>query len=130
MSFTKPYFAPQLYIPNGTFDVSFYEKAFGAKELWRWNNTDSSIHLVEFSIGKAVFHLHEELNPVRSYTPAQKDLSTGIIGLFVTDVDAVIKSAIAAGATVTSPTLDFEDGYSQGEVHDPFGHMWIIEKRI
>lgn len=127
---SKPTFAPQLYIPSGTFDVSFYEKALGAKELRRFSNDDGSIHVVEFSIGDAMFHLHEETPRLHLYAPIQKDFSTVIIGLFVPDVDAVMESAIAAGAKVISPAQDYDYGYRQGEVRDPFGHVWMIEKRI
>ncbi|MEP7254545.1 MAG: hypothetical protein ABI666_02160, partial [Ferruginibacter sp.] len=56
----KTFFAPQLYIPNGVTDTSFYEKAFGAVELRRFTNDDSSIHVVEFSIDGNLFHLHEQ----------------------------------------------------------------------
>jgi PhnB protein len=54
------YFAPQLFIKNGTKDISFYEKAFGAIELMKLTNDDGSIHVAELSIDGAVFHLHEE----------------------------------------------------------------------
>ena len=29
---------------------------------------------------------------------------------------------------VLSPVIDYEYGYRQGEIKDPFGHHWIIEK--
>jgi len=31
-------FAPQLYIPHGITDISFYERSFGAIELRRFSN--------------------------------------------------------------------------------------------
>lgn len=43
------FFAPQLYIANGVTDISFYEKAFGAIELRRWNNDDGTLHVAELS---------------------------------------------------------------------------------
>lgn len=51
------FFAPQLYIPNGVTDISFYEKAFGAVELRRFSNDDDSIHVSELSINGALFHV-------------------------------------------------------------------------
>jgi PhnB protein len=39
-------------------------------------------------------------------------------------------NAVAAGATVTQPAKDYEYGYRQGEFQDPFGHLWLIEKKI
>ena len=38
--------------------------------------------------------------------------------------------AVRAGATEISATKDYEYGYRQGEIKDPFGHHWLIEKKI
>jgi len=46
------------------------------------------------------------------------------------DVHAVFNKAIAAGATVISPVEDYDYGYRQGTLQDPFGHQWIIQCRI
>src|ERR1043166_6642446 len=43
-------FAPQLFISNGIKDISFYEKAFAAREQMRFSNDDGSIHVAELSI--------------------------------------------------------------------------------
>jgi PhnB protein len=52
------------------------------------------------------------------------------MGLMVADPDSVIEKAIAAGATVISPMQDYDYGYRQGDIRDPFGHQWMIEKVI
>ncbi|HEX8024546.1 hypothetical protein, partial [Mucilaginibacter sp.] len=57
---TKPTFAPQLAIPHGVTDISFYIKALGAVELRRFSNDDGSIHVSELSVDGTLFHLHEE----------------------------------------------------------------------
>ena len=62
----KTFFAPQLFIENGIFDISFYEKAFGAVELRRYSNDDGSIHVAELLIDGAIFHLHEQNNKKES----------------------------------------------------------------
>jgi PhnB protein len=50
--------------------------------------------------------------------------------LFVSDVDEVMRNAIKAGAVETNPAKDYEYGYRQGEIKDPFGHHWMIQKKI
>lgn len=127
---TTPTFAPQLYIPNGVRDVDFYMKGLGAVELRRFSNDDGTIHVSELSIGGAVFHLHEETKNPASFSPDRHQGSTVTIGLFVEDVDAYMAKAVAAGATVTSPAQDYDYGYRQGNVVDPFGHIWMFESRI
>jgi PhnB protein len=123
-------FAPELFIPNGVTDISFYEKAFGAIELRRFGNNDGSIHVSELLLGKSMFHLHEQTAHSNVLSPASAATTTVTIGLFVDDVHAVVKQAEAAGATITSPVQDYDYGYRQGSIRDPFGHLWQIQKAI
>lgn len=126
----KTFFAPQLYIKPGVTDISFYEKAFGAIELRRFSNDDGSIHVAELTIGEALFHIHEEKLIAGQFNPQGINGTTILIGLFVPKVDEVISKAIAAGATLVSPAESYDYGYRQGEIKDPFGHVWMIEMKI
>ncbi|AMR31044.1 bleomycin resistance protein [Mucilaginibacter sp. PAMC 26640] len=123
-------FAPMLYIPSGITDVSFYENAFDARELRRFINEDGTIHVSELIIGNAIFHLHEPTNNTSASNPAAMGYTTVVIGLFVDDVHAIVTQAEAAGARIVSPVEDYDYGYRQGEVIDPFGHRWQIQKAI
>lgn len=125
----KPFFAPQLFLNNGVKDISFYAKAFGATENLCFRNDDGSIHVAELSINGTIFHLHEVTKPY-FFSPEKYNGTTAIIGLFVSDVDAVMNTAIEAGAIEVSPAKDYEYGYRQGEIKDPFGHLWLIQKKI
>jgi PhnB protein len=122
-------FAPQLMIDKGVNDISFYAKAFNAKEHFCIRNDDGSVHVAELSIDDAIFHVHEVTQP-NYFTPETHNGTTALIGLFVPDVDAVMNSAIKAGATLISKAKTYEYGYRQGIVEDPFGHRWLIEKII
>ena len=126
----KTYFAPHLYIPGGITDISFYEKAFGAVELRRFNNEDGTVHVAELSIDGALFHIHEDKIAAGQFSPTKVNGTTALIGLFVPDVDIVMTNAINAGATIVSPAQSYDYGYRQGEIKDPFGHIWLIEKEI
>jgi PhnB protein len=125
----KLFFAPQLLINNGVKDISFYANAFGATENFCLRNDDESVHVAELSIDGTIFHLHEVTKPY-FFSPDKHNGTTAIIGLFVPDVDAVMNKAIAAGAVEISPAKDYEYNYRQGEIKDPFGHHWLIEKKI
>ena len=127
---TKPFFAPQLFINNGVTDISFYKNAFGASENLCLRDEDGTIHVAELSIDGAIFHLHEVTANPAFFSPEKHNGTSTLIGLFVEDVDAVMKSAIKAGAIEISPAKDYEYGYRQGEIKDPFGHHWLIEKKI
>lgn len=125
----KPFFAPQLLINNGVKDISFYANAFGATEHFCLRNDDESVHVAELSIDGTIFHLHEVTKP-HFFSPEKHKGTTAIIGLFVSNVSAVMNKAIQAGAVEISPAKDYEYGYRQGEIEDPFGHHWLIEKKI
>jgi len=125
----KPFFAPQLLINNGVKDISFYANAFGATEHFCLRNDDESVHVAELSIDGTIFHLHEVTKP-HFFSPEKHKGTTAIIGLFVSNVSAVMNKAIQAGAVEISPVKDYEYGYRQGEIEDPFGHHWLIEKKI
>ena len=126
----QTFFAPELFINNGVKDISFYEKAFGAKEQLRFNNDDGSLHVVELSINGVIFHIHEITAKQYFFSPDKNNGSTVCIGLFVPDVDEVISMAIKAGAVEINPAQDYEYGYRQGTIKDPFGHYWQIQKKI
>ena len=126
----KPFFAPELFITNGVTDISFYQKAFGATEQMRFSNDDGSIHVVELSIGEAIFHIHEITAKQHFFSPEKNSGTTVCIGLFVPSVDEVMSRAIEAGAIEMSPAQDYEYGYRQGTIKDPFGHYWQIQEKI
>jgi PhnB protein len=123
-------FVPVLSIGHGVTNIEFYKDAFGAIELWRINNPDGSVHVAAFSINGTVFRLHEESKDGRNLSPDKAGCTTVTIGLSVEDVHAVFAKAVATGATVLSPVIDYEYGYRQGEIKDPFGHHWLIEKLL
>ncbi len=130
MTINKPFFAPQLFIPNGITDISFYFKAFGAVEIKPWRNDDGSIHVVELSINGCIFHLHEERPAKGQLEPTKINGVTTLIGFFVDDVDRVIEKALQAGAILLSPAQDYDYGYRQGNILDPFGHQWMLQMKI
>ena len=126
----KVSFAPELFIANGVKDISFYANAFGAIELRRFSNDNGSIHVAELSIEGTIFHIHEITQDPYFFSPGTNDGTTIRIGLFVPDVDKVMENAIKAGAIEISPVQDYEYGYRQGIIKDPFGHIWQIQKEI
>ncbi len=126
----KPLFAPELFVNNGVTDISFYENAFDAKEVMRFSNDDGSLHVAELSIEGTIFHIHEITANKDFFSPGKHNGTTIRIGLFVADVDEVINKALKAGAIEISPAQDYEYGYRQGIIKDPFGHYWQIQKKI
>ena len=124
------HFAPHLAIKVLRPAISFYEKAFKAKTIRTWDNPDGSIHVAEMALGNRLFHLHEETTRNNQLSPETTASTTVVIGVFTTTPDELFNSAIAAGGTSGSPMQDYEYGYRQGTLVDPFGHQWLIQKRL
>ena len=129
-SFNAVSFAPMLTIPPGTKDLSFYQDAFGASIARHWLNDDGSIHVAELSIGDELFHVKEEKSGSAVLSPLTVRATTVTIGLFTNEADKLFNSAIEAGALELSPMTDYDYGYRQGDIKDPFGHHWVLQKSI
>ena len=96
----------------------------------RRTNDDGSVHVAELTIDGALFHLHEEVSRISELSPETLKATTIAIGLFVSDPHAVMAKAVAAGGTEIDPVTDYDYNYRQGCLADPFGHHWLIEKKI
>ena len=102
----------------------------GVVELGRWSNDDGSVHVAELSFQGALFHIREESAKQSNLSPATAGGNTVIIGVFVNDVDTIVDRAVAEGAALLSPAQDYDYSYRQASIKDPFGHHWLIEKKI
>lgn len=124
------FFAPHLAIKIVRPAVEFYQKAFGAKVLRTWDNADGSIHVAEMEIEGCMFHLHEEVLRAQQLSPDTMKATTVLIGLFTPDPDKLMQQAAEAGGTITSQIQSYDYGYRQGVITDPFGHQWLLQKKI
>ena len=118
---------PMLYMKDLGAALDFYKKAFGAQERWRIDH-EGNVHVAEMSISPVLFRLHEEVKRENELSPSTLNATSTVIGLLVDDPDTLAAQAVAAGATELSPMQDFEYGYRQGTIRDPFGHHWCLEK--
>ena len=123
-----PAIVPMLYLKDLSAAIAFYEKAFGATERWRVQNEDGSTHVAEMTVPPAVFRLHEEVSRDRALSPETLNGTSIVLGLLSDDPDQMAARAISAGATEISPVKDYEYGYRQGTIADPFGYRWSIER--
>jgi PhnB protein len=122
--------APMLYLKSLNTAIPFYQLAFGAIVLRSMSNPDGEVHVAEMAIEKALFRMHQETQRKNQLSPQTLNGTTVVIGLLVNDPDALVMQAVTAGATIISPVQDYEYGYRQGNILDPFGHQWMIEKNV
>ncbi len=121
--------SPHLMVRDGEGAVAFYERAFGAQELYRSPMPDGQGIHAQLRIYESVVLIttesegHPEV-PVRS--PQTLGGTGTILELYVDDADAAIKRAVDAGAAETMPASDIFFGDRYGWVIDPFGHLWAL----
>ena len=128
--------SPMLAVGDGSAAIDFYKAAFGATVLWHLGEG----HIVAgLEIDGAQFFLATESPEYGTRGPASAGYTTVRIELFVDDPVAVHAQAVAAGATERSPVQEYDyptvgpqpiGKMLQGSVLDPFGHMWLVGKRI
>jgi PhnB protein len=114
---------PELWVDNPSGAIRFYEAAFGATVLHRVGDGDDIV--AQLGVGDAAFWVAPPSTTMKRLSPRAIDGATSRTLLVVEDPDAVVRSAVAAGATESSPVAD-EHGWRLGRIIDPFGHEWEI----
>jgi uncharacterized glyoxalase superfamily protein PhnB len=117
--------APRLRLKNAAAAIDFYTRAFGARELMRFEGHGRIAH-AELEIGNAIFMLGEEAPEYGFPSPETLGGSPVSMRLEVDDADRWVERAIAAGARLVTPPADQFYGHRVGHVADPFGYGWDI----
>jgi uncharacterized glyoxalase superfamily protein PhnB len=114
---TYPSVTPYLVVPDGSAVLAFMTAAFGAREQNCQRNTDGSVAHAEMKIGNSLIMLGQAGG---SWKPR-----TSSLYLWVDDVDATYKRAIAAGGTSESVPEDKPYGHRVAGV-DMGGVTWWV----
>jgi PhnB protein len=121
---------PYLAVDDAEEAIAYYKKAFGAKERVRMPMPDGRVGHAELEIGQSLIMLSDPFPQGATRTPKELGGTTVSVFLFAEDVDAVVKRAVDAGATVTMEVADQFWGDRFGTITDPFGHVWSIATHV
>ena len=117
---------PYLIIGGAAEAIEFYQKAFGATELFRFPAPDGKIGHAEIKIGDSPIMLADEYPEMGYKGPQTLGGSPVSIMIYVDDVDTVFNRAVAAGASIKEAVSDKFYGDRMGTLADPFGHVWHV----
>jgi PhnB protein len=111
--------------------IDFYKRAFGAEERFVMPGPGGQgVMHAELKIGNSLIMLGDE-NPHQPCKSAETLGASPIaFYLYVDDVDAAFKQAVAAGSTAQMPVQDMFWGDRVGSVKDPFGYTWTLATHI
>ncbi|MFD3523365.1 VOC family protein [Streptomyces sp. NPDC058653] len=105
--------------------IDFYGRAFGAEELFRVDGPRGRIVHAEMGVEGSVFMLGDAEGPVFGAPGALGGTTVGL-HVFVEDVDALARRAVAAGAELLQPPADQFHGDRTAILRDPYGHVWVF----
>jgi len=117
---------PYLIVRGGADAIEFYQKAFGAVELFRFPSPDGKIGHAEIKVGDSPIMLADEFPDMGYNGPESLGGSPVSLMIYVENVDAVFNQAVEAGAVVKEALQDKFYGDRMGTVTDPFGHRWHL----
>jgi PhnB protein len=114
---------PELWVDAPREALAFYEAAFGATVLHLVGEGDDVV--AQLGVGDAAFWVAPTSSTMNRLSPRAIDGATSRTLLVVEDPDSIVRQAVVAGATESSPVQD-EHGWRLGRVIDPLGHEWEI----
>jgi PhnB protein len=117
---------PYLSIRGAAAAIDFYKRAFGATEVMRMAQPDGRVGHAELQLGDSRVMLADEFPEMDFRSPSTIGGTPVSLHMYVEDVDAVVKQAVAAGAKLVRPVQDQFYGDRSGTVTDPYGHVWHV----
>jgi PhnB protein len=117
--------APRLAFRNPAKAIEFYERALGAKEMFRFQVGDSIPH-AELAIGDSAIDIAGEWPEGGRFSAETLGHSPVWMSIQVPDVDAFTEHAVAAGMKLVRGPRDQFYGHRDATLEDPFGYTWGV----
>jgi len=114
--------SPYLIVDGASRTIDFLRQVFDATELRRFPDPSGRVMHAEVRIADTVVMLADGVEgwpPIPSY-----------VHVYVSDVDATYRRALAAGATSVQEPVKKEDEDKRGGVKDAGGTTWWIATRV
>jgi uncharacterized glyoxalase superfamily protein PhnB len=114
----NPYLHPRRAEPL----ISFLKRAFGAQELAKYASPDGVVHHAVVRVGDSVLEMGE--------AHGEYETMNAMFYLYVPNMEAVYRQALAAGATSLEEPTDQPYGDRNAAVKDAFSNKWYIATHI
>ncbi len=102
--------------------INFLKRAFNAEEVAKYASPNGVVNHAVVRVGDSVLEMGEAHD---KYAPMD-----AMFYLYVPDMEAVYRQALAAGATSFQEPTDQPYGDRNAAVKDPFGNKWYIATHI
>ncbi|MFD5417944.1 VOC family protein [Streptomyces sp. NPDC127069] len=117
---------PHIMVADAAAALSFYARAFGAVEDFRLDDPGGTVLHAEIRIGGAVLMLGDTASGGPFSSPSALGGTSVALHVYVPDVDALVRTAVAAGAELVEEPADRFHGDRTAVLRDPSGHLWVF----
>jgi PhnB protein len=114
--------SPYLIVDGAARTIEFLKAVLGATELRKYPDGSGRLMHAEVRVDDTVIMLADS-------APSWPAM-TAHVHVYVADVDAVYRRALAAGATSVQEPVQKQDEDKRGGVKDPSGTTWWISTRV
>ncbi len=121
---------PYLIVRGAARAIEFYKEVFGAVEVMRFPGPNGGVGHAEIAVGEGRVMLADETPGMPFKGPESYGGTPVGLVVYVSDVDACVGRAVAAGAKLLKPVQDQFYGDRSGTLTDPFGHLWTVSSHI
>ena len=121
---------PYRTVADGACEVTFYEKALGAKLRLKLERPDGKLGHTEPEIGDGIIMLADQCPGYEAFTLTHSGGSPVTLLLYVEDVDTVVDRAVPPGTKPKRRVENMLYGERAGSFIDPFGHVWHVAAQI
>ncbi|WP_066082175.1 VOC family protein [Pseudoclavibacter albus] len=110
--------------------LAFYTDVFGARVVNSTEMEGMIIHAeLDFGCGRLQLGPAMKDYHLLALDPEAEDAQFSL-GIYVSDVDRVVETAVARGAVQREAVTGFVSGDRYGSIRDPFGIRWSVMTRI
>lgn len=121
---------PYLACSDARAAIQFYQDVFGMEVETVLTMPDGKVGHAELGLPNLWLYLSDEFVDMGIRSPSSLGGTAVSLAIYVEDVDAVIATALEAGATQERETKDEFFGDRVGVIIDPFGHRWFVHTQI
>jgi PhnB protein len=114
----NPYLHPRRAEPL----IDFLKRAFGAQEIAKYVSPDGVVNHAEIHVGDSVIEMGE--------AHGKYETMPAMFYLYVPNVEAVYRQAVAAGGKLFQEPTDQPYGDRNAAIRDNFGNTWYIATHI
>ena len=126
----EPTVSLSLTVKDSASALAFYQKAFGAEELFRMPSPDGGIAHAEFMIGNTRIYMSDEAAAWHAFAMPEGVTASCLFSIVTDNCDQSYERAIEAGASSLSEPADQFWGGRSALLRDPFGYRWSFVQKI